>query len=71
MAINASNALVNLENYKPQYLGLAELALVLEISKANASNMRSRGKLPEPCAELALGPVWYKPNVRGWLKVLP
>jgi len=41
-----------------EYMGLAEVAEYLKVSKQFISNWRRRGRLPEPCAQLALGPVW-------------
>lgn len=40
------------------YLGLAEVADLLDIHVTAAGMRRSRGQLPEPIAELKMGPLW-------------
>lgn len=43
------------------YLGVAEVARMLGVSRQRVSELRGRPGFPEPVAELASGPVW-----RGW-----
>lgn len=61
------SALDKLMAYEKPFLGLAELAGILSISRSACSNQRRRGKLPVPHQELALGPVWLIGQVRVWL----
>lgn len=40
------------------YMGLSEAAEYLAVSKQVVNNWMRRGKFPEPCERLAMGPVW-------------
>lgn len=53
------------------YLGHAELANVLGLSKQALHNRRTRGKIPRPLVVLALGPVWTKEQITYWLLAAP
>ena len=57
-----------LNMYKAEFFGLAELAIILGISKQACSNRRGRNKLPAPTVELALGPVWHRSIIEQFLK---
>lgn len=39
-------------------MGISEIAHALGISRQTAHAWHARGKLPEPDAKLAMGPVW-------------
>jgi hypothetical protein len=60
-------ALDRLLLYRQDYLGCAEIAIVLSISKTSCASRRRRGQLPVPQFELAMGPVWSVGQVRVWL----
>lgn len=62
------SAYQRLTNYKADLLGVAELAMVLGISKQAVSNRLARDRLPTPDARLALGPVWYKESLLEFVK---
>lgn len=53
------------------YLGLAEFAYVLGITKQALTNRRARHprEFPEP-VQLAMGPVWGYDAIRYWLVYL-
>lgn len=63
----ARSALRALRVYEQDWLGAAELALVCGVSKQTLSNWRTRGYVPEPHQQLAMGPVWAKEAIRAWL----
>lgn len=46
-----------------EYVGLAEVAEILGVSKQRVSELRRRKDFPHPIAEIAAGPVWD----RTWL----
>jgi len=46
-----------------EYMGVAEVAEYLGTSRQNIVNMRKKDKLPEPEAELAMGPVWLTKTI--------
>lgn len=50
------------------FMGIAELAAYLGKSKQSISNMKKRGKLPKPIAELAMSPIWLKSQFKDWNK---
>lgn len=56
-----------LDRYKGELLGNAEFAEVLDISKQALRNRRSRGRLPKPVVNLAMGPVWRKADIREFV----
>jgi len=47
-------------------IGLAEAAEVIGVSRGRARYLRQWGKLPEPSAELACGPVWHRGDFERW-----
>lgn len=49
-------------------LGLAEVAALALVPRARVRLWRSRGQMPEPCAELAMGPVWERTVIEAWLR---
>lgn len=55
-------------NYKQKYLGLAEVANILDIRKQTAQNWKTRGHLPKPLIQLAMGPVWSYWQIRKWIE---
>lgn len=44
-------------------MGVAELAEYLDVEKGRVQRLLQRGRLPEPHARLATGPVWFKSAV--------
>lgn len=65
------DAMRRLLAYEGEYLGLAELAFVLGISKQNCTNRRRRGKLPGPIQVLRMSPIWTKTLISKWLRTDP
>lgn len=61
-------ALQRLLIYNGDYLGLAEFAQVLGISRQALSNRRARGQLPIPTVELKMSPIWTKAQLKLWVK---
>jgi hypothetical protein len=53
-----------------EYVGLAEVARLLGVSKQRVSELRRRRDFPYPLAELAAGPVWDRVSLNnfteGW-----
>jgi hypothetical protein len=49
-------------------VGIAEVAEMAGLSRANVRMMRSRGLLPEPQVVLAMGPVWKRSVIERWVK---
>jgi hypothetical protein len=50
--------------------GVSEIAQALGVSPGLVAQWHKRGKLPEPDARLAMGPVWAARSVEPWLKML-
>ncbi|MGH3327794.1 MAG: hypothetical protein ACRDPT_08395 [Streptomycetales bacterium] len=56
----------------PALVGISEIAQMLSVSKARASELARRAVgFPPPVAELASGPVWTEPSVRAFLADWP
>ncbi|MGH3343326.1 MAG: hypothetical protein ACRDPK_10670 [Carbonactinosporaceae bacterium] len=56
----------------PALVGVSEIAQMLSVSKARASELARRAVgFPSPVAELASGPVWTEPSVRAFLADWP
>lgn len=51
---------------KVEYAGLAEAAEMFGFTKQVISNWRRRGDMPEPFAELKMGPVWKTETLIEW-----
>ena len=49
---------LQLETEPERYVGAAEVAEFLGVSKQRVSELRSAGRMPAPVAELRSGPVW-------------
>jgi hypothetical protein len=47
-------------------VGLVEASELTGIGRQNLRQMRVRGKLPRPMAELAAGPVWLREDIEDW-----
>jgi len=47
-------------------LGIAEIAARLGVPRVTVAQWRVRGKLPEPTAMLAMGPVWDEATIAEW-----
>jgi predicted DNA-binding transcriptional regulator AlpA len=47
-------------------LGIAEIAARLGVPRATVAQWHVRGKLPEPDARLAMGPVWREQTIATW-----
>lgn len=50
------------------YMGLAEVAEFLGVSKQTICNWRSRNSFPEPVATLKATPIWRMTDIREWQK---
>ena len=48
--------------------GVAEIAQALGMRRETIAQWHLRGKLPEPDAVLAMGPVWTEATIRPWLR---
>jgi predicted DNA-binding transcriptional regulator AlpA len=55
-------------NIDKPYMGISEVAEYCGVSRQVASNWRVRGHLPEPFANLAMGPVWKSADIIAWWK---
>lgn len=60
--------LVRLVLYSQDYLGAAEFAEVMGLSKQAFHQRLTRGHLLEPIARLKMGPVWTKKSIAEWLR---
>lgn len=55
-------------NEEPEtYVGVAEVAGMLRVSKSRVSELRGRRGFPAPVAELAAGPVWRRSSLERFL----
>jgi predicted DNA-binding transcriptional regulator AlpA len=48
--------------------GIAEIAQALGVSRGLVAQWYRRGKLPEPDARLAMGPVWTAATIEPWIR---
>jgi hypothetical protein len=48
--------------------GIAEIARALGVSRGLVAQWHKRGKLPEPTARLASGPVWTARTIEPWIR---
>lgn len=48
--------------------GITELAVATGQRRDTLSQWYRRGKLPEPAARLAMGPVWMGPSIEAWIQ---
>lgn len=60
--------LIRLSCYRQDYLGAAEFAEVMGLSKQAFHQRLTRGHLLEPLVRLKMGPVWSKASVAEWLR---
>jgi hypothetical protein len=60
-----------LEQEPEQFVGVAEVATELEVSRQRVSELRSRHDFPAPIAELASGPVWTMSSLRRFVAEWP
>jgi predicted DNA-binding transcriptional regulator AlpA len=49
-----------------RFVGLAELAELLGVSKVTAVRYTARGDFPAPLQRLASGPIWRQADVEAW-----
>jgi len=49
------------------FVGIAEIAKALGVSRGLVAQWYKRGKLPEPTARLAMGPVWTAEAIDPWI----
>lgn len=52
----------------PEVVGISEIAEILETSRQRASELARSSKFPTPHADLAAGPVWFRPTVMRFAK---
>jgi hypothetical protein len=48
-------------------VGIAEVAVMLDINRATVRSWQLRGHLPAPDAELASGPIWRRSTITKWV----
>jgi predicted DNA-binding transcriptional regulator AlpA len=48
--------------------GIAEIAAALGVPRNTVAQWLKRGKLPQPDAELAMGPVWSGRRIERWIE---
>ena len=67
--MNIHLSLERLVAYNKPYMGAAELAEILDEAKQTIANWRRRGtnNVPQPLADLKMGPVWSTIQIRQWL----
>jgi hypothetical protein len=53
---------------KIELFGVKEAAAILGWAPLKVATYRCRGSLPEPVAEMAMGPVWYKSLIEEYKK---
>ena len=59
------------KSHKPlQLVGIAEVAALAGLPRGTVRVWHSRGKLPEPAARLAAGPVWERATIEAWKEEL-
>jgi predicted DNA-binding transcriptional regulator AlpA len=51
----------------PEYVGLAEVAETLGVSRQRVYEIRAREDFPKPIAALASGPVWLRANLNRFI----
>jgi predicted DNA-binding transcriptional regulator AlpA len=52
-------------------VGLAEIAVLLGVSKRTATRYTRRPDFPAPAARLAMGPIWWNDDVEAWIRQTP
>jgi len=50
----------------PPLVSLTEIAEITGIKPSTLRTMRVRTQLPTPIAELAVGPIWLKSDIKRW-----
>jgi predicted DNA-binding transcriptional regulator AlpA len=50
-----------------KFVGIAEIAAMLNLSRSTVRTMRTRNQLLEPDFEIQMGPVWRKRRVESWI----
>ena len=51
-----------------QYVGVAEIATILGVSKQRVYELRRKPEFPKPVAELAAGPVWNRVTLNNFIE---
>ena len=51
-------------------MGVAEVAEMAGLPRTTITVWKVRGKLPEPWAVLAMGPVWLRGDIAEWIASL-
>jgi hypothetical protein len=52
-------------------VGLAEIAVLLGVSKRTATRYTTRPDFPVPAVRLAMGPIWWSDDVEAWISETP
>ena len=53
---------------RQRYMGLAEIAERLGVSRPRVEQLRQRPDFPEPAAKLAMGPIWLASQIERWVQ---
>lgn len=48
--------------------GVSEIAAALGVPRNTVTQWYRRGKLPQPDAELAMGPIWIDRRIERWIE---
>ena len=51
-----------------KFVGIAEIAAMLNLSRSTVRTMRTRKQLLDPDFEIQMGPVWRKHRVERWIQ---
>jgi len=53
---------------KLDLVGVAEVAVMLDTSRAQVSRWALREDFPQPVSRLRMGPIWMRADVERWAK---
>ena len=58
-----TDAQTRLRRYQSDYLGLAELAMILNRDRSSVCRSQRNGHLPAPTARMSRGPLWTREQI--------